>query len=58
LVGPLGYRGLFAAIAGVGVVSTAIVVAFIPETLPRHKELDFEGAVEPMATTSDLSTVP
>ena len=58
LVGPLGYRGLFAALAGVGAVATAIVVFFVPETLARHDELVDGGAVEPMATTSDLSTVP
>jgi MFS family permease len=58
LVGPLGYRGLFAVLAGVGVLATAIVVAFVPETLSRHRELGFDGAVEPMGTTSDLSTVP
>jgi MFS family permease len=58
LVEPLGYRGLFAVLAGVGAVATAIVVAFVPETLSRHDELAEGGAVEPMATTSDLSTTP
>ena len=57
LVGTLGYRGLFAALAGVGAVATAIVVLFVPETLPRHDEVE-GGVVSPMATTSDLSTVP
>ena len=33
VVGPLGYRGLFWGLAGVGAVATAIVVAFVPETL-------------------------
>lgn len=58
LVGPLGYRGLFAALAAVGAVATAIVVFFVPETLNRHKEVGPGGIVEPMAATSDLSTVP
>ncbi|APW59918.1 MFS transporter [Paludisphaera borealis] len=58
LVGPLGYRGLFAALAAVGVVATAIVAAFVPETLTRHKELADGRTVVPMATTSDLSTTP
>lgn len=58
LVGPLGYRGLFAALAAVGAVATAVVIFFVPETLARHKEVDEGGIVEPMAATSDLSTVP
>jgi MFS family permease len=58
LVGPLGYRGLFASLAALGAVATAIIVFFVPETLVRHDEL-FDGCViDPMATTSDLSTVP
>ena len=39
VVGPLGYRGLFAALAVVGAVATAIVVLFVPETVKRHDEL-------------------
>jgi MFS family permease len=58
LVEPLGYRGLFAALAGVGAVATAIVVAFVPETLARHDELADGAAVESMATRLDLSTTP
>jgi MFS family permease len=58
LVGLLGYRGLFAALAGLGAVATAIVVFLVPETLARHDELDEGGFVEPMATMTDLSTVP
>ncbi len=58
LVGPLGYRGLFAALAGVGAVATALVVAFVPETLARHDEDTADHGVEPMATVSDLSTTP
>ncbi len=33
LVEPLGYRGLFLALAGLGAIATAIVVFFVPETL-------------------------
>lgn len=58
LVEPLGYRGLFAVLAGVGAVATAIVVALVPETLARHAELADGDTVVPMATTSDLSTTP
>jgi MFS family permease len=58
LVGPLGYRGLFAVLAGVGVVATAIVMAFVPETIVRRAEHVDSGALEPWATTSNLSTTP
>ncbi len=36
LVDQLGYRGLFAGLAGVGAVATAVVILFIPETLRRE----------------------
>ncbi|HKM56439.1 MAG TPA: MFS transporter [Isosphaeraceae bacterium] len=58
LVGPLGYRGLFASLAGLGAVATALVVALVPETLARDSESGDGLAGEPMATTSDLSTTP
>jgi MFS family permease len=58
LVGPLGYRGLFAAQAALGAVATAIVVFLVPETLAKHEELIDGRMVEPMATTSELSVVP
>ena len=58
LVGPLGYRGLFVLLAGVGAVATVIVLCFVPETLAKHEELIGGRIVDPMATTSDLSTVP
>ncbi len=58
LVGPLGYRGLFALLAAVGALATAIVVFFVPETLARHEALIDGRIVDPTATTSDLSTVP
>jgi MFS family permease len=58
LVGPLGYRGLFLALAGLGVIATLIVVFLVPETLERHQEGTDGRRAEPLATTSDLSTVP
>ena len=58
LVGPLGYRGLFLALAGVGAVATLIVIFFVPETLERTDGLPDGRAAVPLATTSDLSTVP
>ncbi|WP_250846946.1 MFS transporter [Aquisphaera insulae] len=58
LVDPLGYRGLFATLAGLGGLATAIVVFLVPETLRNHDEVHGDHTVEPMGTTSDLSTVP
>ena len=58
LVGPLGYRGLFWALAGTGVVATVIVATLVPETLKRHDEVLEGGMVDPMPLTSDLSTTP
>jgi MFS family permease len=58
LVGPLGYRGLFAASAGVGAVATAIVVFFVPETLALNDKIIEGRVVDAMATTSVLSTAP
>jgi MFS family permease len=56
LVSPLGYRGLFAALSGVGAAATAIVLALVPETNVRQEELMDGGAIGPLATTSDLAT--
>ena len=58
LVGPLGYRGLFAALAVLGAVATGIVVFLVPETLAKHEELIDGRMVDAMATTSELSVVP
>jgi MFS family permease len=57
LVGPLGYRGLFAALAGLGALATGIVVSRVPETLNRYDKLPEGGAIDPMTATPDLSTV-
>ena len=40
LVGVLGYRGLFALLAGLGGLATAIVVSSVPETLSRQDEVE------------------
>jgi MFS family permease len=53
LVGPLGYRGLFAALAALGAVATAIVVFFVPETLDRGAKIEDE----PISAASDLPAV-
>ena len=58
LVGPLGYRGLFLALAGVGAVASLIVIFFVPETLERSDAVEDGRAALPLVTTSDLSTVP
>jgi MFS family permease len=58
LVGPLGYRGLFFALAGLGAIATLIVLLFVPETLGQGEEVPHGRAMEPMAVTSDLSTFP
>jgi MFS family permease len=58
LVEPLGYRGLFWALAGTGAVATWIVSTLVPETLKVHDEVTGGGMVAPMPVTSDLSTTP
>jgi MFS family permease len=58
VVDSLGYRGLFLSLAGVGVLATGIVITLVPETLEKHEEILEDGAVDPMATVSDLSTTP
>jgi MFS family permease len=58
LVGPLGYRGLFLALAGVGAIATMVVVFLVPETLEKREGARNDTAELPMATTSELSTVP
>ncbi len=57
-VGSLGYQGLFRALAGVGALATAIVVFLVPETLKRGSGPDEREALDPMPTTSGLSTTP
>jgi MFS family permease len=57
LVGPLGYRGLFLALAAIGAIATLVVVFFVPETLENRGEVRRGRAVEALANTADLSTV-
>ena len=54
LVEQLGYRGLFAGLAGVGAVATAVVVLFVPETLAKTSKIMNEPSVFP-ATTSAVA---
>jgi MFS family permease len=58
LVEPLGYRGLFLALAGIGAIATLVVVIFVPETLKLDDEVIEALTVSPLAATSDLSTIP
>ncbi len=55
VVEPLGYRGLFGALAIVGAVATAIVVLFVPESLSKQNKLADSGLAIPITLTSDLS---
>jgi MFS family permease len=57
LVGMLGYRGLFAALAGLGALATGIVILLVPETVIRYDKLREGVATDPTATARDLSTV-
>jgi MFS family permease len=58
VVGPLGYRALFAGLAGLGAVATAVVALFVPESLARQDERIDGRCVERLTTLSVLSTVP
>jgi MFS family permease len=58
LVEPLGYRGLFWMLAGLGAIATALVIFFVPETLERREESAGESTLGPLATTSDLPITP
>ena len=52
LVGPLGYRGLFAVLAGVGALATVIVAVFVPETLDRRAHHYDARSPEPLAANA------
>jgi MFS family permease len=56
LVGSLGYRGLFAVLAGVGALATALVALLVPETLDDRSTAPERWKVRPAGTVSDLST--
>jgi MFS family permease len=51
LVGPLSYRGLFAALAGVGTAATAVVLFLVPETLVRSDALSDGRVIDALAMT-------
>jgi MFS family permease len=55
LVEPLGYRGLFGLLAGLGAVATAIVVLLVPESLARKERRDCRPDAAPAVATADLS---
>jgi MFS family permease len=55
LVEPLGYRGLFGLLAGLGAVATGIVVFLVPESLAVKEELDSRPDAAPAVATPDLS---
>jgi MFS family permease len=55
VVGPLGYRGLFWLLAGVGAAATLLIVLLVPETIHRHREGDH---VNPMSVESGQATTP
>jgi MFS family permease len=57
LVGSLGYRGLFAALAGLGAVATAIVVILVPETLTRYDNVSAHATGDSVDVAHDLSAV-
>lgn len=51
IVDAVGYRGMFALLAGVGTVATLLVITCVPETLRVPQP-------GPLATSTDLSTTP
>ncbi len=58
LVGALGYRGLFAGLAGAGAVATAIVVFGVPETVARLRDESKRQSVGLVAAGAELADVP
>ena len=52
IVSAVGFRGMFALLAGVGAAATLLVISGVPETLRP------QPAAGPLATVSDLSTTP
>jgi MFS family permease len=55
VVGPLGYRGLFWLLAGIGTAATLLIVTLVPETLGNRREGEF---ICPMSVESGQATTP
>ena len=58
VVEELGYRGLFAALAGAGAVATAIVVLAVPETVARRRDAHSRPTEDLVAAGTQLADVP
>ena len=58
IVDLVGYRGLFAALAGLGALATGIVVVLVPETLGRYDSRLDERRVESRHRAPDVQVVP
>jgi MFS family permease len=55
LVEALGYRGLFAALAGAGAIATAIVVFGVPETVATHRNERVRKPQDLVAAEAELA---
>ena len=54
VVDHIGYRGLFAGLAGVGAIATAVVVLFVPETLHRPSPFARDSPNESALAQADV----
>ncbi|HVX61428.1 MAG TPA: MFS transporter [Pirellulales bacterium] len=54
IVEAFGYRGLFGLLAGVGVFATALVVAFVPETLNTQPEPEIPDPTDVLVGTTNV----
>jgi len=54
LVESIGYRGLFAGLAGVGALATAVVVLFVPETVKRMATSPADAVVPTKPAPSEM----
>ena len=55
LVESLGYRGLFALLAGVGAAALSVVVFLVPETLTRRDQAEPAQVLDLVPSNTDLS---
>jgi MFS family permease len=58
LVEALGYRGLFAGLAAIGLLATVIVIALVPESLPQYEETPTGGQGGPLGVASEPFATP